>query len=216
MIRWQFALFKHAHFHGGQIKPNKVIVILHLADICNLYSKLYYMQVLFNQLCSNMDTTNVICGSGSLNKSFPGFSKPAASFLFSESVLQLNKSLIVSSSFAALTFQWVISTEGTQECGLDVQEPSQETLIWRVQIRQWCWLVPFCKITLGQNMFTNTMELPLNFAFSYCFESGWIMAAFIFRLIAECIWDVQIRRPIITQPEAEAVNKSLRDLQMHM
>lgn len=61
---------------------------------------------------------------------------------------------------------------------MDIQEPSAETLISTVQIRQWSWVVPSHKITQAQKMFANTMELSLNFAFSYCPETGLITVAF--------------------------------------
>lgn len=105
MIGWQFACFKYAHFHGGQIKPNKLIVILHLLDMCNLYSKLYYILVFFNQLYL------IVCKHGHnlwqqfIENSFPGFSKQAGSFLFSKSIVQLNKSLILWSNLQL----WLLS-----------------------------------------------------------------------------------------------------------
>lgn len=57
----------------------------------------------------------------------------------------------------------------TGEPRLDIEEPPEESLIRGVQIRRGSWVVRFNKTTWGQKIFTNTMELSLNFAFLVLF-----------------------------------------------
>lgn len=136
-----------------------------------------------------------------IENSFPAFSEQAGSSLFSKSILQLNKCWVLWSSVQL----WLWS-EGNihQECGLDIQEPSEQTLISTVQIRQWSWVVPFQKITHVYKYNATVSELCLFY---------WINHASIY-----FITDVHITHllPPVTQSGAAAASKSWRDVHIHI
>lgn len=171
-------------------QTDRVIVMLDLVNVCKFCFKLQYILVFFHQLylivCKHGHDKRVIYGSSSL-KSFPCFLKQSLCFkIKKKSSYILNKTFMLCIwSFLPL-WLWP-GGQRTQERELDIQEPSEETLIRTVQIRQWSWVVPFHKITQRQNMFTKTMELPLNFAFSCCLDTWFIVVEFIWSNITQCI-----------------------------
>lgn len=208
MIAWQFAVFKYAHFHGGRIKLNKLSLgFLHLLDMC-LHSKLYYILVFFNQLylivCKHGRSKHAICGSSSLKTVSQLFQNKQAHLYFQKASYSWINAEYFDQVCSFDCGQRVISTRRTQECGLDIQEPSEQTLISTVQIRQWSWVGPFHKLTHVYKYNATVSELCLFY---------WINHASIYFII-----DVHITHllPPSTQSGAAAVNKSWRDVHVHI